>query len=459
MTLTQYISDIKNRRVAVLGAGVSNMPLIKRLLSDGVSVTVRDLSSREKLGERGEELLKLGARLITGVGYLEKLDEDIIFRTPGIRPDKPEISAAVARGAVLTSEMELFFDVCPCRMIAVTGSDGKTTTTTVISELLKGAGYTVHVGGNIGAPLLCGADEMSPEDFAVLELSSFQLMTMKRSPDIAVVTNLAPNHLDWHLGMDEYIAAKKNIFLHQSEKGVLVLNADNELSAPLEKEARGEVRFFSRRIRPENGAFLDAGTVFGSIGGKYSPIVEENHIKIPGQHNIENYMAAFCAVRGLVSTDVMNATAKTFGGVAHRIELVRELRGVKFYNDSIASSPSRTRAGLLSFDEPVILIAGGKDKGVPFDELGELINDRVKKLVLTGLTAEKIKAAVVNAKNYNGTLPVFVVEDFADAVKKAASEATIGDTVILSPACTSFDRFRNFEERGNYFKEIVNGLE
>jgi len=459
LTLSDYIAGIRDKRVAVLGAGISNTPLIERLLSEGVRVTVRDRSPREKMAEKAQALEAIGARVVCGEGYLDALDEDVIFRTPGMRPDLPEIAAAARRGAVLTSEMELFFEVCPCRIIAVTGSDGKTTTTTIISELLKSAGSTVHLGGNIGKPLLCEADDMAEDDIAVLELSSFQLMTMRRSPDIAVMTNLAPNHLDMHRGMEEYVAAKKNIFLHQKPDGVLVLNADNEITASFIPEARGEVRLFSRRTLLGNGVYSQNGTIYDALPSGDVPILEAEEIRLPGLHNVENFMAAFAAVRGLVPYETMAEVARTFSGVPHRIELVREKDGVRYYNDSIASSPSRTRAGLLSFEQKVILIAGGKDKGVPFDELGELIASRVKKLVLTGLTAEKIRDAVVNAKSYEGSLPIYVVEDFREAVEKAASIAETGDIVILSPACTSFDRFKNFEERGNFFRQIVNELE
>ena len=459
MNLSQYIDSIKNKDIAVIGIGVSNQPLIKRLLEDGCRVTARDLSAREKLGNPASELENLGARLILGEGYLDELSEDIIFRTPGLRHDLPQLLTAKKRGAIITSEMELFFDICPCRIIAVTGSDGKTTTTSIISELLRAEGHTVHVGGNIGKPLLCTSDSMSQGDFAVVELSSFQLMTMKKSPDIAVVTNIAPNHLDVHLNMDEYVAAKKNICLYQDSKGIAVLNADNAAAAAFINECAGEIRLFSRRKSVDNGYFLEDSGICSAKKGLVSKILDTSEIKIPGNHNIENYMAAFAATEDFVTHKTMRKVAAFFGGVEHRIELVRELRGVRYYNDSIASSPSRTAAGLNSFDRRVILIAGGKDKGVPFDELGELICKRVKTLVLTGFTAEKIRLAVINSPGYDGTLPIYVEDGFADAVLRASEAAAEGDIVILSPACTSFDRFKNFAERGNLFKDIVNGLE
>ena len=459
MKFEEYALSLQGKHIAVIGIGVSNTPLIEYLLAHGISVTARDRSDREKLGETADRLEKLGAKLILGDGYLDGLTEDVIFRTPGMRPDLRPIAEAVERGAVLTSEMEAFFEVCPCRILAVTGSDGKTTTTTILSELLKAQGYKVHVGGNIGTPLLTKADEMAPEDVAVLELSSFQLMTMKMSPNIAVVTNLAPNHLDVHKSMEEYRDAKKNILLYQRETGIAVLNADNEVTAGFIGEAKGEVRLFSRQRAVENGYYALDGVIYRAVNGVSEPILREEEIFLPGKHNVENYLAAFSAADGLVTKDVMRGVAMTFKGVEHRIEHVRTLDGVDYYNDSIASSPSRTIAGLHSFREKVILIAGGKDKGVPFDGLALEIMEHVKLLVLTGYTAEKIRDAVYSAPGYTGkNPPVIVTEGFRDAVLAAKDGAEPGDVVILSPACTSFDRFKNFAQRGETFKQIVMGL-
>lgn len=459
MRLADYIESIKDKKIAVIGIGVSNTPLIEKLLKSGCSVLACDKSDREKLGETADRLESHGAQLCLGKDYLKHLDGcGIIFRTPGMRPDLPELNEAREKGSIITSEMEAFFTVCPCRKIAVTGSDGKTTTTTIISELLKAAGYTVHVGGNIGTPLLCSADEMGSGDIAVLELSSFQLMTMDASPETAVVTNLAPNHLDVHKDMAEYTNAKKNIFLHQSETGRLILNLDNAITSAFAPEAKGSVSFFSRRSAVTDGVFCESGVIYEVTADKTEKIIDTADIFLPGDHNIENYMAAFAAVRDLVSYDVMREVAKTFTGVEHRIEFVRELDGVKYYNDSIASSPSRTIAGLKSFKQKVILIAGGKDKGVPFDELGKEILIRTKALVLTGLTADKIEKAVLDAPNYKAGYNMVKVVEFRDAVVEASRLAEPGDIVIMSPACTSFDRFKNFAERGKLFKEIVNSL-
>lgn len=463
MRFEDYLSSLQNKTVAVIGIGVSNRPLIELLLSRGVAVSACDKKDRAALGALAEELERGGCRLRLGPDYLKGLTEDVIFRTPGMRPDLPELTAAVERGSVLASEMEVFFEVCPCPIIAVTGSDGKTTTTTIIAELLRAAGRTVHLGGNIGHPLLAETGSMSAEDVAVLELSSFQLLTMTRSPHIAVVTNLSPNHLDVHKDYAEYISAKENIFTHQSAEDIAVFNADNEVTRSFVGRERGRLRTFSRRGTVEQGAYLapdpsgDGQAIWIANEAGRRAVLPLAGIKLPGVHNVENYMAAIAAVDGLVPDEVIRDFAKNFGGVEHRIELVRELDGVRYYNDSIASSPSRTIAGLNSFPEKVILIAGGKDKGISYDSLGPVVNDHVKLLILCGATAGVIRASVERAENYGG-LEIVDVEDYRQAVSLARSRAKEGDVVILSPASTSFDRFANFMERGRVFKEIVNRL-
>ena len=459
MTIQEYLAGLKGKHVAVIGIGVSNTPLIKMLLRSGIKVTACDKRSQEDLGGVAEELESLGARLYLGEDYLKHLDHDVIFRTPGLRPDVPELEAAKARGSVVTSEMEVFFQVCPCRRIGVTGSDGKTTTTTIISELLRRAGYHVYVGGNIGKPLLPDVSGMEPEDIAVLELSSFQLMTMDLSPEIAVVTNLAPNHLDVHKSMGEYIAAKENIFSHQGKDGLAVFNADNEITQALSATAPGRVTLFSRREVLERGVYVKDGAIWCTNEAGMREVLPLSGILLPGEHNVENYMAAIAAVDALVPDEVIRSFAGTFQGVEHRIELVRTVDGVRYYNDSIASSPSRTIAGLNSFPEQVILIAGGYDKHIPFDVLGPEIIKHVKHLILTGDTAGKIRAAVEGTEGYEPGKPdITVIEDFKLAVMAARNLAREGDVVLLSPACASFDKFKNFMERGNAFKTIIRGL-
>ena len=457
MTFEEYLSSLKGKTVGVIGVGVSNRPLIEKLLERGIDVTARD--KKEDLGELGQALTAQGCKLRLGSEYLADLHEDVIFRTPGLRPDVPELAAAVAGGSVITSEMEAFFAVCPCPILAVTGSDGKTTTTTIISKLLAAEGKIVHVGGNIGHPLLCDTPEIAPEDMAVLELSSFQLMTMQTSPHIAVTTNLAPNHLDVHKDYQEYVNAKANIFTHQTASDIAVFNADNDDTVRQAAKAVGEVRWFSRKQRVENGVFCENGVIYEAVNGAVMPIMETKDILLPGVHNIENYMAAFAAVRGMVSYETMREIAKTFGGVEHRIEPVRTLDGVLYYNDSIGTSPTRTIAGLRSFDRKVILIAGGYDKHIPYEPLAPEIIAHVKNLVLMGATGPRIEQAVRECSGFDeAALPIQHADNMQHAVELARAAAKPGDIIILSPASASFDLYPNFEVRGREFKKIVNAL-
>ncbi len=453
--LERYLSALRGRQVLVLGLGVSNRPLARLLLRCGAKVVGCDRAPRERQDPETLELERLGLELHLGEDYLSDLAGDVAFRTPGLHPEHPELRALRAAGTVMTSEMELFFEVCPCKLLAVTGSDGKTTTTTLISEIMKQAGRKVWLGGNTGAPLLPEAGEMGPEDLAVVELSSFQLLDMRRSPQVAVVTNLAPNHLDVHRDMAEYVAAKENIYLHQGPEDTAIFNADNEITRSFCQRAKGRVRLFSRKTRPERGVFFEDGAIWRT-GERPEKIVEQREILLPGLHNVENYMAAACAVEGLASDEDIRTVARRFPGVEHRIELVRERDGVRFYNDSIASSPSRTIAGLRSFPKKVVLIAGGYDKHIPYDALGPEITAHVKTLVLTGATAGKIWDAVLAAPGYREGAPEIIERpDFFQAIHTAAERAEPGDVVLLSPASASFDHFKNFMERGQAFKKTV----
>ena len=447
----QYFTSLRGKRIAVLGLGVSNRPLVKLLLEFGCDVTGCDRTPREKLDAEVLELEKAGCKLRVGDGYLDGMEADVLFRTPGMHPGNPAIVTLAEKGAKVTSEMEVFFEVAPCNLIAVTGSDGKTTTTTLISEMLKAAGKTVWLGGNIGTPLLPLVRQMQDTDYAVVELSSFQLMDMTRSPQIAVVTNLAPNHLDVHKDMEEYVDAKKNIFRYQNAGGKLVLNADNAITASF--SGNGKTVFFSR----QGEGYVDVKDGIICRGGEQ--VLPVSDILIPGVHNIENYMAAIAAVEGLVEDETIRQVAKTFGGVEHRIELVRIKDGVKFYNDSIASSPSRTIAGLRSFSKKVILIAGGYDKNIPYDVLGPEICAHVKALFLGGATGPQIRDAVVACAEYDAAaLPIVDCGDFESAVRAASAFAKEGDIVLMSPASAAFDQFKNFMVRGEFYKKLVREL-
>ena len=444
----QYFASLKGKQIAVLGLGVSNRPLVRLLLEFGCRVIGCDKTPREKLDAEVLELEKSGCVLQVGDTYLDNLNADIVFRTPGMHPDNPALVALREKGVLVTSEMDVFFSLCPCYIIAVTGSDGKTTTTTLISEMLKSAGKTVWLGGNIGTPLLPLCRQMKESDFAVVELSSFQLMDMQHSPNVAVITNLAPNHLDVHKDMQEYVDAKKNIYRYQKDDGKLIVNADNIITKEL--VGNGVTVSFSRK---GSGNVQMQGSMILRNGKK---ILDSRDILIPGVHNIENYMAAILAVEGLVADEVIEAVAKNFGGVEHRIEFVALRNGVKFYNDSIASSPSRTIAGLQSFNEPVILIAGGYDKHIPYGVLGPVICRHTKKVYLNGDTADQIRKAVESAPEYKEGFPEMIdCGDFTTAVYAAAKDAEAVDVVLMSPASAAFDQFKNFMERGNYFKKLI----
>ena len=460
MKFDDFFTNMYGKRAAVLGVGVSNMPLIRLLVKYGATVTAYDKKSQDKLDSAiWDELFHNSVPAVLGDHYLDDIEADYIFRSPGIRPDFLGIQKAVEQGAVLTSEMEVFFDLCPCPIIAITGSDGKTTTTTIIAEMLKKAGKTVHLGGNIGTPLVDKLPDIEPDHVAVVELSSFQLFTMQKSPHIAVITNLSPNHLDVHKSMEEYVAAKENIFLHQGPDDILVLNKSCPYTETHIAKARGQVVLFSPHIPLENGIFIDNGHICHAKDGIKTPLIHIEQIKTPGFHNVENYMAACAALYGLVSPQVMQEIAREFGGVEHRIEYVRTVEGVKYYNDSIASSPTRTIAGLRSFSQPVILIAGGSDKHIPFNELAAEMMDKVKALVLVGDTARAIESAVISQGGYSEEkLPITICDNLKTAVDICKELARDGDIVTMSPACASFDKYKNFMERGNLFKKYVNEL-
>lgn len=456
MEKERFYKSLKGRRVALCGIGRTHMPLAELFLRCGAIVSARDRREFSQLGQDGEKLRALGVKLVLGEDYLENLTEDVVFRTPGMKFHLPQLAQARERGSVVTSEMEVFFQLCPCKIYAVTGSDGKTTTTSILARFLEAQGKTVHLGGNIGRPLLPEIESIGPEDAAVAELSSFQLISMRQSPDVAVVTNLAPNHLDWHKDMAEYVDAKKNIFVHQNAFSRTVLNFDNEITAGFAPQARGDLWGFSRKERPRRGVWCDGESIL--VNGE--PLLPVSRIKLPGWHNVENYMAAIAAAWGDVDPARMIEVAEEFGGVEHRMEFVRELDGVKYYNDSIASSPSRTISGTLACCEKnLVLLCGGYDKHIPYEPLGPAICGKAKALILMGDTGPKIEAAVRAAENYREGAPVILhAKDMEEAVALARKAAQPGDLVSLSPASASFDLYPNFEARGRHFKDLVHHL-
>ena len=475
LNIKEYlINKFENKNCQVLGFARSNKPLVELLLDAGADVTVRDRNSNVTDNPDAKEFARRGVRFVCGEGYLDDLCGDFIFRSPGIRNLQPSIQNAVNAGALLSSEMELFFEICPCPIFGITGSDGKTTTTTLTHLFLsrereKSGVGRAYIGGNIGAPLLPKVFEMTENDVAVVELSSFQLQTMKQSPERAIITNITPNHLNWHADMDEYITAKRNICIHDGIK-MLVTNAENDVTHEIAKNSALPVTLFSSKTssyddtvpeRKENVSAIydDGGVIFFDDGREREEVLRVDDILLPGRHNVENYMAAIAITRGLVSKETVREIATSFGGVEHRLELVREKDGVRFYNSSIDSSPTRTSAALSALSTSPILILGGEDKNVPFDGLALDVCTKTRAAIVTGVAAPKILDAIYKCPNFDSDrVCVKHVDDFKAAVIAAFELAESGDVVLLSPACTSFDRFKDFAERGNYFKEIVRSL-
>lgn len=487
---------IRGGHCEVLGFGISNRPLVAWLLSHGAaSVCVRDKTPRAKLDETGDvsRYEAMGIRFVCGEDYLEGITGDVIFRSPGIRPDLPAIAAAVAGGVLLTSEMELFLSLTEARVVAITGSDGKTTTTTlthaILSESVRRRGQgRAYLGGNIGTPLLPLVEEMTPHDFAVVELSSFQLMTLHEAGVIrrCAVTNLTPNHLNWHVDMEEYVAAKNRLW--QTSPSLTVRNyADSYAHRDMGAASSEGLVWFSaaedgweRAVTDGGGraVYRKDGWIRYACGGEDAPMLETARIRVPGRHNIENFMTAIALSctpasdgEGWATPTDVTAVADAFTGVPHRLELVREISrdggSIRYYNSSIDSSPARTAAALSAMDEmntaegrrPPTVICGGQDKHLSFDPLAEALCRYARRVILTGEARGQILDALGRCPAYDPQkLSVTVIPDYRAAMKTACESAEAGDTVLLSPACTSFDAFKNFEERGEVFKEIVRGL-
>lgn len=459
--LDEFESYIKGKRVAIIGLGVSNIPLIDYFYNLGANVAFFDKRPIEKLDKEAvEKIHNYNFELYLGENNLENLKGfSIIFRSPSCRPDTSEIVDEVRKGAVLTSEIEMLMQTCPATIIGITGSDGKTTTTSLIYEIIKQSGKKCYLGGNIGFPLFTKVREMTPEDVVVLELSSFQLMDMQISPHIAVITNISPNHLDIHKSYEEYIDAKKNIFKSQNENDILVINYDNEITKEFKNEANGKVIYFSRKSKLDDGIIYDDEKIKECKDKVRRHILNVKDIHLRGMHNYENVCAAIAATASLVEPEIQAKAIQNFKGVAHRLEFVREIDGVKWYNDSIGTSPTRTIAGLNSFDEKIVLIAGGYDKHLDYTPIAKPIVANVSKLILMGATAEKIEKVVRDELEAQGkNMPIYHCGSLNEVVNKAREIATPDEIVLFSPASASFDLFKNFEERGNLFKELVNNL-
>ena len=464
LKLEKFKKEIYGKKVAVIGIGVSNIPAIEYLSSLGAVITACD--KKTELGVECDKLKDLNISFSLGENYLSNLNTyEYILRSPGIKPFTKELEEAIEKGVNVISEIELLVSLCPCKIIGITGSDGKTTTTTLVSKFLKEAGFKVYLGGNIGIPLFSKLDEMTEKDMLVVELSSFQLMTMKESPNISCITNISPNHLDYHRSFEEYILSKANVFLHE-KNGVIVLNADNSFTSQYldiikSNDINSCIRNFSIVDKVESGVYLNKGYIVSNVNGKYEEIAKTSDVKLLGIHNLANICAAASCVIDITGKEVISSVITSFGGVEHRTELFRTINGVNWYNDSIASSPARTIAGILSFKEKIILIAGGYDKNIPYDVMGKYIIDKVKVLILVGKTAPKIEKSVLDEKLKQGLENICEIVNFTtleECVKYAHSISKSGDNIILSPASASFDMYKNFEAKGDHFKQLVNNI-
>lgn len=459
--LEEFNQYIQFRKIAIIGLGVSNIPLIDYLYNKKARVTVFDDRNIEEIPkEIMDKITNYNFEFSFGPNSLEKLKGfDMILRSPSCLPTKPELVKEAERGAIVTSEIELLMKMCPGKIIGVTGSDGKTTTTSMIYAILKKARLNAYLGGNIGVPLFTKLEEMKPQDIIVLELSSFQLMGMVVSPDISVITNITPNHLNIHKDYEEYIDSKKNIYRFQDENGIVVLNYDNEITRKCANEVKGKVIFFSSKEKLENGFIVDENVIKKCEDKVRTHILDTKDLILRGKHNYQNVCTALAATNSLVDINIAIKAVKNFKPVEHRIEFIREIDNVKWYNDSASSSPTRTLSGLNAFDEDIILIAGGYDKNLDYTPLAKTIVEKVKTLILIGQTAGKIFDAVKKElENQNKKLDIYMCDTLENTIEIAKKSAKPGQVVLFSPASASFDMFKNFADRGNKFKNLVNAI-
>ena len=459
--LKEFNEYIRFRKVAIIGLGVSNLPLLDYLYEKKAQVTVFDDRTIDEIPNNVmDKITTYGFEFSFGKNCLEKLKGfDIIFRSPSCLPTKLELQEEANRGAIVTTEVEMLMEMCPCKIIGITGSDGKTTTTSVINEVLQKAGYNTFLGGNIGTPLFTKLPEIKPEDIVVLELSSFQLINMHISPDISVITNITPNHLNIHKDYEEYIEAKKNIFKYQNEDGILILNYDNDITRNCSKEANGKVVFFSSKTKLENGFIVDDNIIKECEDKVRKHILNTDEITLRGKHNFENVATVLAATKTLVDIDVAVDAIREFKPVEHRIEFIREIDDVKWYNDSASSSPTRTLSGINAFKENIILIAGGYDKNLDYEPLAKPIVDKVSTLILIGQTANKIFDVVKEeSEKQNKKVSTYMCNSLEETINIAKKSSKKGDVVLFSPASASFDMFKNFADRGEKFKNLVNNI-
>ena len=464
----EFKKELKTKKIAVIGVGVSNLPIIKVLKELDCDITVFDKKTIEQMSDEVAEYLNsVNISMSLGEDYLKNLvGFDVIFRSPSFLPTNPYLVKEQERGALITSEIEQVIRLAPCPIIGVTGSKGKTTTTTIIYNLLKGLGYSTYLGGNIGTPLFDKLGDIQKEDIVVLELSSFQLMEMTVSPHIAVVTNITPDHLDIHGSYEEYIDAKKYIFKNQGKQDILVLNANDPIVYKFYKEAKGVVRYF------ENTSLEIAQDIKKDIGKGYilngdfieyqgEKVIDTKKLLLKGNHNYLNVCAALNAIADYihVSFEELENIVKEIKSVEHRLEFVREIDGVKWYNDSASTTPDKSMAGIYAFPEDIVLIAGGYDKNISYQPLAAPILEKVSKLILFGDTKNKIYDAVIKLCRETGkSVPIYVMDTLEEVVEVAKEVSVPGEVVLFSPASASFDMFKNAYQRGDLFKEMVQKL-
>ena len=456
--------DLTGKFVVVLGLARQGMALVRFLAEQGASVTVSDVKTADQLAEAIQNLEGAPIKYALGGHPIELLEGcDLLCLSGGVPVDLPIVVEAQKRGIALSNDAQIFVERCVQRVpvIGITGSAGKTTTTALTGEMLKASGFKTWVGGNIGNPLIADLGQMGAGDKVVMELSSFQLEVMTSSPHIAAVLNITPNHLDRHPTMEAYIAAKKRILDFQDFGDVAVLSYDDAVARQLAGDARGYVRFFSQQAEVGRGAFVRDGSIVLKQDVEQA-VCAVRDLKLRGSHNVWNVLAA-CVLAGAAGADVeaMAQVATSFAGVLHRLQFVRELRGVCYYNDSIATAPERLIAALRSFDEPIVLLCGGRDKHLPWEGAAKLIVERVSHLVLFGEMTELVKSQISNVKSQmpNTRCQIDEAGTLGSAVKVAAQVARAGDVVLLAPGGTSFDAFKDFAERGDKFTEYVNALE
>ncbi|HSO10878.1 MAG TPA: UDP-N-acetylmuramoyl-L-alanine--D-glutamate ligase [Anaerolineales bacterium] len=457
------MKDWNGRRVLILGAARQGLALARWLSVQGARVTLSDMRSKDELRVARESLAELGIVWALGGHPLELLDStDVLCLSGGVPLTLPIVAEAVSRGIPLSNDSQIFMEVVPCKTIGITGSAGKTTTTTLVGNMAKNAyGDKTYVGGNIGDPLINYVDDMKVDEVAILELSSFQLDQMTISPNVAAILNITPNHLDRHGTMEAYIAAKARILEFQSKSDVAILGHDDKGAWSLRNKVKGKLFTFSMNDLDEglDGVYQYDGLLNLRDGNAYLPLILREKIRLRGDQNVQNVLAAFAiGYAAGFPLDAMLEAVEDFRGVPHRLELVRELKGVRWYNDSTATAPERSMAAIRAFEEPIVLLLGGRDKDLPWEDLIQLANERVDHIVLFGEAAEKIEKTVAGLGSGKMRFSVTRVAGLREAVHKAAEVAEPGDVVLLSPGGTSFDEFKDFAERGERFGAWVREL-